>query len=209
MPVDYYCPPLTPLEMTLLNPEGCCASAVNKVLKEHAPIELIASIQQYRHYWDTQYRIQLCTNHLCRKEMQYLEKAIEVLSGLENANVVGRIMAHNDVMMEELTETSGAVPHYLEIVRKFEGEVTRSTADTTINTLFSPPYPLPPSPTQVSYPKPPWLQYKAKERKTSLFQKRSTLSRRPQMMTRHPDCQPQDRHADWCCHRCRLLGHIQ
>ena len=44
-PVDYYCPPLTPLEMTLLDPEGCCASAVNKVLKEHAPIDLITSVQ--------------------------------------------------------------------------------------------------------------------------------------------------------------------
>ena len=57
MPVDYYCPPLTPLEMTLLDSEGCCTSAINKVLKEHAPIELIASIQQYCHYWDTQYHI--------------------------------------------------------------------------------------------------------------------------------------------------------
>ena len=50
MPVDYYCPPLTPLEMTLLDPEGCCASAVNKVLKKHAPVDLIASVQQYCHY---------------------------------------------------------------------------------------------------------------------------------------------------------------
>ena len=143
--------------------------------------------------------------------MQYLEKAMEVLSSLENTNVVGQIMAHNDVMMEELAETSGAVPHYLEIVRKFEGEVTKSAANTTINTLFSPPRPSPPSPPQgsFSYPKPPWLQHKAKECKTSLFRKRPTLSRRPQMTTRYLDRQPQDRHADWRCHRCHLLGHIR
>ena len=104
-PVDYFCPPLTPLETTLLDPEGCCASAVNKVLKEHAPVDLIAGIQQYRHYRDTQYCIQSCANQLCQKELQYLEKAMEVLSGLENANVVGRIMAHNDVMIEELLRT--------------------------------------------------------------------------------------------------------
>ena len=44
MPVNYFCPPLTPLEMTLLDPKGLCVSAVNKVLKEHAPVDLIASI---------------------------------------------------------------------------------------------------------------------------------------------------------------------
>ena len=76
--------------------------------------------------------------------MQYLEKAMEILSGLENANIVGWIMAQNDIMMQELAKTSGAVPHYLEIVRKFKGEVTKSTVDTTINPLFSPPHPSPP-----------------------------------------------------------------
>ena len=63
---------------------------------------------------------------------------MEVLSGLENTNILGQIMAHNNIMMQELAKTSGAVPHYLEIVRKFEGEVTRSAIDTTINPLFSP-----------------------------------------------------------------------
>ena len=171
--------------MTLLDPEGCCASTVNKVLKEHAPVDLIASIQQYRHYRDTQYRIQLCANHLCRKELQYLEKAMEVLSGLENANVVGRIMAHNDIMMEELTDTPGAVPYYLEIVKKFKGEVAKSAADTDINPLFSHPCPSPPPRTPKSYPKPLWLQQKAKECKRSSFQKRFTLSQHPQMIVYH------------------------
>ena len=120
-------------------------------------MDLIASVQQYHYYRNTQYHIQLCANYLCQKEMQYLEKAMEVLSGLENANILGQIMAHNDVMMQELAKTSGAVPYYLEIVRKFEGEVTKSTADTSINPLFSPPCPSPPSPTQESYPRPPWL----------------------------------------------------
>ena len=44
-PIDYFCPPLTLLEMTLLDPEGCCAPIVNKVLKEHAPLDLIAGVQ--------------------------------------------------------------------------------------------------------------------------------------------------------------------
>jgi hypothetical protein len=78
--------------------------------------------------------------------MQYFDKAMEVLSGLENANIVGQIMAHNDIIMEELAETPGAMPHYLEIVKKFEGEVSKSTADTNVNPLFSCPHPLPPPP---------------------------------------------------------------
>jgi hypothetical protein len=110
--------------MTLLDSEGSCASAVNKVLKEHAPIDLITSIQQYCHYRETQYHIQSCTNHLHQKEMQYFKKAIEVLSGLENTNIVGQIMAHNNIVVEELANTPGAVPHYLEIVRKFKGDIT-------------------------------------------------------------------------------------
>ena len=88
---------------------------------------------------------------------------MEVLSGLENANVIGQIMAHNNVMMEELIDMPGAVPHYLEIVRKFKGEVTKSATDTDINPLFSHPHPSPPPPTQKSYPLPPWLQLKAKD----------------------------------------------
>ena len=188
--MDYFCPPLTPLEMTLLNPEGCYTSTVNKVLKEHTPVDLIASIQQYRHYRDTQYAIQHCTNHLQQKELQYLKKAMEVLSRLENANVVGQIMAHNDVMMEKLADTLGAVPYYLEIVKKFEGEVTNSTADTGINPLFSCPHPSPPPPAQKSYPKPPWLRQKAKERKLGSFQRRFILSHHPQMTVHCPDHLP-------------------
>ena len=58
--------------------------------------------------------------------MQYLEKGMEVLSGLENANVVGWIMAYNNVIMEKLANKPRAVPYYLEIVRKFKGEITKS-----------------------------------------------------------------------------------
>jgi hypothetical protein len=190
--------------MTLLDPEGCCASTVNKVLKEHAPIDLIASVQQYCHYRDTQYHIQATANHLRKKEMQYLKKTMEVLSGLENANILGRIMAHNDVMMQELTETAGAVPHYLGIIKKFKGEVTKSAADTTINPLFSLSHPSAP----LTIQKPP--SSPRKECKAGLFQKKPTLKRHPQMMVYHRDHLPRDpRHVDWRCHCCRLLGHIR
>ena len=165
--------------MTLLDPEGCCTSAINKVLKEHAPIDLITSVQQYCHYRDTQYHIQSCANHLHQKEMQYFEKAMEVLSGLENANILGWIMAHNNVMMQELADTSGAVLHYLEIVRKFKEEVTKSTADTTINPLFSPPC----HSQSPSIRKPPLAP--CKEHKAGSFQRKSMLNRHPQMMVYH------------------------
>ena len=135
--------------------------------------------------------------------MQYLEKAIEVLSGLKNANILGWIMAYNDVIMQELAKISGAVPHYLEIVRKFEGEVTKSTVDTTINLLFSPLHPS----HSPSIRKPPLLQ--PREHKMSSSQRRSMLNCRLQMMVYHRDHLPRDlRHVDWCCHRCRLLGHM-
>ena len=88
-------------------------------------------------------------------------------------------MAHNDIMMQKLAETSGAVPHYLEIVRKLKGEVTKSTADTTINPLFSPPHPS----QSPSIQKSPLFQYK--ERKARSFQKKSMLNCCPQIMVYH------------------------
>ena len=84
-------------------------------------------------------------------------------------------MAYNDVMMEELADKPGAVPHYLEIVRKFEGEVTKSAKDTDINLLYSYPHPSPLSPVQKSLPLPFWLCQKAKDHKLELLQKKSTL----------------------------------
>ena len=113
-------------------------------------------------------------------------------------------MAHNDVMMQELAETSGAVPHYLEIGKKFEGEVTKSAMDTTINPLFSLSRPSAPLTTR----KP--LSTPRKERKVGSFQRKPILKRRPQMMVYHRGHLPRDpRHVDWRCHRCRLLGHIR
>ena len=112
-------------------------------------------------------------------------------------------MAHNDVMMQELADTSGAVPHYLEIVKKFKGEVTKSAADPTINPLFSLSRPSAPLATR----KPPSAP--RKECKAGLFQRKPMLKHRPQMMVYHRDHLPRDpRHVDWRCHRCRLLGHI-
>ena len=113
-------------------------------------------------------------------------------------------------MMEELANTPGAVPHYLEIVKKFEGEVTKSAVNTDINPLFSYPHPSPPPPTQKSYLKPPWLRQKTKDHKLGLLQERSTLRPRLQMIACHPDYPLRDpHHTDWHCHHCHRLGHIR
>ena len=80
MPVDYLCPLLIPLELTLLDPDGLYTAAVNRVLKEYAPIDLIASVQQYHHYKETQYSIQHVANHFQLKK--------DAISGKGNGDTI-------------------------------------------------------------------------------------------------------------------------
>ena len=94
---------------------------------------------------------------------------MEILSGLENTNVVGQIMVYNNIIMEELANKPRAVSHYLEIVRKFKGEVTKSAKNTNINLLYSHSCLSPPPSTKDPHPLPPWLCHESRDHKQDLF----------------------------------------
>ena len=72
--------------------------------------------------------------------MQYLERAVEILSDLENTNAVGRIMAHehdiNQYALDHLTPSS--LVAYYKISQSFKGPVTHSAANTCIRTREHP-----------------------------------------------------------------------
>ena len=107
------------------------APAIDHVLDNFATFDLAAAVRQYRVYKDTQYAIQQSVKKLQEKEMRYIEKGVEVLSALENANALGRIFAHEqDItthLLENLTPSSYIV--YAKIRKFFTGHLTFSASD--------------------------------------------------------------------------------
>ncbi|KAI0268433.1 hypothetical protein BGY98DRAFT_938225 [Russula aff. rugulosa BPL654] len=68
-----------------------------------ANVDYICPVYQY--YRETQYAIQASIKSLREKEMRYMEQAIGTLSELENANILGRLLAHDgDVVKEALPD---------------------------------------------------------------------------------------------------------
>ena len=63
----------------------------------------------------------------------YLECSMEVLSDLENANILGHIMAHHD----EFEGNPKAYTTFFLKVAPFKGQVTNSRCDTSMSWLTS------------------------------------------------------------------------
>src|SRR5258708_8113824 len=54
-PVDYPTPSLSPNQITLLDPKQPFAPALDKVIQEHLPYDLVPAIKQHPDYQDVQY----------------------------------------------------------------------------------------------------------------------------------------------------------
>ena len=80
---------------------------MSKVVDEYFPYNLLATVRQYQFYKSTQYTLQRTIQTTSVKEMKYAEKVLEVLSEMENANILGRLLAHMDV----LSVTAGTAVH--------------------------------------------------------------------------------------------------
>jgi hypothetical protein len=61
--------------------------------------------------------------------MHYLERSMEVLSDLENTNILGRILAHH----KDFDDNPKAYAAFFTKVAPFKGHVTNSSRDTTVN----------------------------------------------------------------------------
>ena len=58
---------------------------------------------------------------------------MEVLSELENANVLGRLLAHTDQLAEALAPNPDANAQYIKAIKGFAGDITKSALDPCIN----------------------------------------------------------------------------
>ena len=106
---------------------------MSKVINKYFPYDLLAAVRQYQFYKSTQYSLQ-CTIQTARiKEMKFAEKALEVLSEMENTNVLGHLLAHMDVLSIALTPKPDAHFTYIKAIRGFDGDITETALDPHIN----------------------------------------------------------------------------
>ena len=128
-PVDYTCPVLTPEQTAILRQDEPFSEVVDYILQEHLPFDVQAGVQQYRHYDNARQAIANTITSLQEKYSHYLERSVEVLSDLENANILGRILAHH----EDFDGNPKAYAAFFLKVSPFRGHVTNSGRDTTVD----------------------------------------------------------------------------
>ena len=221
-PMDYICPVLTPEQTAILRQDEPFSEVVDYILQEHLPFDVQAGVQQYCHYDNACQAIANTITSLQEKYSHYLECLVEVLSDLENANILGRILAHH----EDFDGNPKAYTTLFLKVSPFRGHMTNSGRDTTVDPyaaslmLFGPP---------ASACKPvskaicPWLTY-AEALKSSFFAPpcapRSML---PCYLPRssHTPSTASTSNKSWSntyynpkskskrCYRCKRIGHIR
>ena len=62
---------------------------------------------------------------------------MEVLLKLENANVLGRLLAHTDQLAEALAPNPDANAQYIKVIKRFARDITKSALDPHINCYHS------------------------------------------------------------------------
>jgi hypothetical protein len=95
-PMNYTCPPLTPDQTAVLRQDESFSDIVDYIIQEHLLFDVQAGVQQFQYYDNARQAIQTTIIQLQDKYMHYLERSMEVLSDLENVNILGRILAHHE-----------------------------------------------------------------------------------------------------------------
>lgn len=105
-PVDYDTRTLTPQETRLFNTGEDFTTAVDFILQHCAPFDVISGIQHYRMYRDAANATQARIKAEQEKFMEQLERSMEVLSDLENADAFNRLINLKNTAQLETT------PHF-------------------------------------------------------------------------------------------------
>ena len=200
-PVDYDSPPLTPEQLCIFDASEPYAYAVSKVVDEYFPYDLLAAVRQYQFYKSTQYALQRTIQAACVKELKYSEKALEVLSEMENANVLGHLLAHMDILSMALAPNTDAHFACIKAIHNFDGPITETALDTRVNCHRSAVQeqgePIPDSVLDEQY---------AKEQ-CIIDEREDALKRRKRQRHAHAAVFPL--HARKQCFRCGHYGHIR
>ena len=65
--------------------------------------------------------------------MKFAEKALEVFSDIENSNILGRLLAHMDILSMAFAPNPDANFTYIKVIRGFNGDITETVLDTCVN----------------------------------------------------------------------------
>ena len=137
-PTDYVNPIITPEQLCLLDTHELFADAINHIVNTYFPLDLSAAVRQYQYFCETEQAIQCTIRTLQDKEMRYVEKAVGVLSNLESANVLGRLLAHspeiedclfNAYKRNKSLQEHNAITPFLTLADSFKGTITQSALD--------------------------------------------------------------------------------
>ena len=141
--MDYVCPTITPDQLCLLDTKEPFANTINHIINMYFPLDLSAAVRQYQHFCETEYTIQCTIRKLQEKEMRYIEKAVGVLQELENANILRRLLVHEDEIHNILLWESKGKFHpvssqdpltsYTVLAKSFKGTITQSALDVRPN----------------------------------------------------------------------------
>jgi hypothetical protein len=218
--MDYHYPPLTPEQTAILCQDEPYSDVIDYIIQEHLTFNVQAGVQQYRHYDNARQALQKTITQLQEKQMYYLERSMKVLSDLECANILGRILAHH----EEFDGNPKAYAAFFLKVAPFHGHVTNSGRDTTVDPYSADLLALrpPASACTVSPPHPPYLSYAEALKKST-----RDYSSAPRPATRREMPRPAfsatssttssshssrsfcGSHKTKCCHKCQKMGHIR
>jgi len=132
-PVDYICPTLTPSQLEVLDSKAQCGEVIDWILAKHCPKDLLAGVLTYRHYQEAQYATQRQINALQECHMYYLERHMEALSVLKNANILGRILTH----MEDFEGYPEAYATFFCAIAPFHSHIMYSSTNTAIDCYMS------------------------------------------------------------------------
>ena len=203
-PVNYLCPVLTPSQLQILDAKQPYGEVINWILVKHCPKDLLAGVLTYCHYQEAQYTTQCQINALQECHMHYLEKRMEALSSLENANILGRILTH----VEDFKGYPQAYANFFKHATPFCSHITYSSTNTAINrymsggialglpaSAYTPPCVCTPD----TFPPPYADQIK------SLHNHSCTLHCYQMKPTPIGPCSTKSKH----CHKCHQLGHIR
>ena len=132
-PVEYDAPPLTPEQLSIFDASEPFTYAVSKVVNEYFPYNLLAIVWKYQFYKSTQYSLQRTIQTAHIKEMKFAEKALEILLEMENANMLGCLLTHMDILSMALTPKPDTHSAYIKAIRGFDGDITETTLDQRVN----------------------------------------------------------------------------
>jgi hypothetical protein len=132
--VNYICLVIMLPQLRLLDIEAPYTDAVNHVINNYFPYDLSARVWQYQFYKEKEYQVQHRIRDLQHQEMHYLEKAVGLLSELENANVLGCLLTHMEVIHSMIRDTDPlAIIPFKHVADTFASDITQSATDTRVN----------------------------------------------------------------------------